>query len=669
MRKTLKSYLSQLRVNQKLFIILISTSLITASVVLFIFSSIYRYSVNSQHKPDYLQNLVIFAQQQRDLKSLSKKLPQTLGIDANSIQQNLISIFDEQGRLIAQHGAATKFDELRSIYSHYLSESPFTPGIEAIELQDGTHYTLFVAYRYRTSTLFSSTFLLMISALVLLAALIIRAIQIQSKKWLVEPILHLKAVTHQVSEHQNYSIRANKVYFDETGNLVDAFNTMLSQIQARDTLLTDARDKANTSQKAAEASSLEIKKTNLRLEEEARVRSAMERKLLEFQDFLNGIINSMPSILIALTPRYRITLWNRQAEKLTSIPAGQAINHRIDDAFPFMLFYLDLVHQANVTGKVQSVSQAEIQIAGKTHFFSIMIYPLNEQGLDDVVIKLDDITTEKHLQELVVQSEKMMSLGGLAAGMAHEINNPLGGILQNMQNLTRRLSPGLPKNQQVADKLGLSMSSIENYLQAREIPSLIDNITRAGHRAVDIVTNMLQFSRNADPNLELCDLNKLTKQALEIAQAETTFSELQNRDGLSISEKYDMSLPAIPCIHSEIEQVIINLLKNACQVLLEHGSPLGTPQINVQVHQKDNYAVIEITDNGIGMKDEIRKKVFEPFFTTKDVGKGTGLGLSVSYFIISSHHHGTIDVFSEPNKGTTFIVKLPFRSLRVHTPS
>lgn len=667
MLSKLKNYLSHSRVSQKLLLMLLTTSIVTAGIVLFSTFSIWRFAIHAQVEPDYLSNLKLFIEQQSDLEQVRLQLPTISKISPQSIELHQLSIFDKQGKLMLSHGTRPESQHLHQLYASFLNHSSYTPKIFEVSLGNGSHYTALVAYKYQMGQLFNSKFLLMSIALLFTAILLIRVIQMQSKRWLIEPILHLKAVTHQVSAHQNYSVRANKVYFDEIGNLVDAFNTMLSQIQARDQLLTDARDKANRAQQRAETSSVETARTNLRLEEEARVRSAMERKLLEFQDFLNGIINSMPSMLIALTPRYRVTLWNKQAEQLSSIPAGQAINHRIDDVFPNMLFYLDLVHQASATSTTQSVSQAEFKIAGETRYFSIMIYPLNESGLEDVVIKLDDITDEKHLQELVVQSEKMMSLGGLAAGMAHEINNPLGGILQNIQNLTRRLSPGLPKNQQVAEDLGLSMQDIEHYLKARDIPDLIDNITRAGHRAVDIVTNMLQFSRNADPKLELCNIADLTKQALEIARTETTFNELQQNQGLTIREYYTDDMPPVPCIQSEIEQVIINLLKNAAQVLNEHGSPSGAPEIHLSVKPQDNYAVIEVRDNGIGMDDQTRRKVFDPFFTTKEVGKGTGLGLSVSYFIISSHHHGLLDVSSERNKGACFTIKLPFRSIRVQT--
>jgi signal transduction histidine kinase/HAMP domain-containing protein len=667
MPKQIKAYLSRQKVATKLLLMLVATAITTAVFCLLVATSVWQFIIQNQIEPSFIGNLEIITDDLDDINQANNLLPKIQKLNKGSIDISWLGTFDADGQLQAYYGMKN-FDratQLHDVYSHFISQS-VNNHLHPIILNNKHQIQLLIIYNYKSSELFTTKFIAMAIILFLIAALMIRAIQLQSQRWLIKPLLHLKSITHQVSTHQNYSVRANKVYFDEVGNLVDAFNAMLSQIQARDQLLTDARDKSRKAQKEAEQSSVEIKQTNIRLEEEARIRSLMEAKLLEVQDFLNGIINAMPSVMIALTPRYRITLWNEQAEKLTHIKSTHAINHRIDDAFPFMLFYLDLVHQANQTGEVKTVNQAELQIAGQTRYFSIMIYPLKSHGLDDVVIKLDDITDQKHLQEMVVQSEKMMSLGGLAAGMAHEINNPLGGILQNLQNLTRRLSSSLPKNKLTAEEHGLTMAQIEGYLNSREIPALIENINRAGHRAVDIVTNMLQFSRNADPKLEPYNLNELTKQAIQIAKTERNLNQLCSEYDLVLLERYDPALGAVPCIQSEIEQVIINLLKNAAQSLIDKIKQQDiTPQIHVLVSKIDNMAVIEVRDNGLGMDERTRKRVFEPFFTTKETGKGTGLGLSVSYFIISSHHHGVMDVQSEPGVGTSFFIRLPIRALRI----
>jgi len=123
------------------------------------------------------------------------------------------------------------------------------------------------------------------------------------------------------------------------------------------------------------------------------------------------------------------------------------------------------------------------------------------------------------------------------------------------------------------------------------------------------------------------------------------------------------------CIPSELEQVILNLLQNAAQALLEHQGQTTNldwkPQIAISAEQQDEQIIIKVKDNGPGMDDITRRRIFEPFYTTKDVGQGTGLGLSVSYFIITAHHQGQLDVISSPQQGACFIIKLPNTAVRL----
>jgi signal transduction histidine kinase len=258
----------------------------------------------------------------------------------------------------------------------------------------------------------------------------------------------------------------------------------------------------------------------------------------------------------------------------------------------------------------------------------------------------------------MVQSEKMLSVGSLAAGMAHEINNPLGAILHNVQNIRRRLSPDLEKNRQQAQESGVSLERISHYLAAREVPHLLDGIQSAGTRAARIVSHMLNFSRRSDRVLAPCNLTQLIDQAVEIAGNDFDLSEGFDFKSLHIERTFDPQLETVPCIANELEQVLLNLLKNAAQAIHHReGGPPG--QITLRTRYTPPWAEIQVTDNGVGMPEAVRKRIFEPFFTTKEVGQGTGLGLSVSYFIITNNHKGQMEVSSKPGQGTTFTLRLP----------
>jgi len=240
--------------------------------------------------------------------------------------------------------------------------------------------------------------------------------------------------------------------------------------------------------------------------------------------------------------------------------------------------------------------------------------------------------------------------------MAHEINNPLGAILQGVQNIQRRLNIQSAVNQQVADDKQLDLPAMEQYLEQRQIYKFINNIQDAGQRAASIVSNMLQFSRGNQQQLSETLVKELIDRTLTIARADLDLKSI-DIDLTSIEEG-----KTLYCIPSEIEQVILNLLQNAAQALSDYQPPEQTPwapKIELDVHQDSLNTYIKVHDNGPGMNAETRRRIFEPFFTTKDIGLGTGLGLSVSYFIITAHHHGQLDIESSPNEGACFTIRLP----------
>ena len=280
-------------------------------------------------------------------------------------------------------------------------------------------------------------------------------------------------------------------------------------------------------------------------------------------------------------------------------------------------------------------------------------------GPGTIAVDILDITERVRLQEMMIQSEKMASVGGLAAGMAHEINNPLSSILQAAQVSLMQLDPSLPANQSAADACGCPIVNVRCYLEKRRVLKFLEGIQEAGKRAAQIVSSMLEFSRKSESRRAMADINAILDKSVELASTDYDLKKQYDFRHIAIVREYDPGLPEVNCTRTEIEQVLLNLLKNAAQAMAGQATGEGGPTITLRTSRIGDSVHIEVADNGPGMTEATRRRVFEPFFTTKEPGQGTGLGLSVSYFIITANHGGAIRVESEPGKGATFLIDLP----------
>jgi signal transduction histidine kinase len=261
----------------------------------------------------------------------------------------------------------------------------------------------------------------------------------------------------------------------------------------------------------------------------------------------------------------------------------------------------------------------------------------------------------------MIQSEKMLSVGGLAAGMAHEINNPLAGMLQTANVMSSRLNISRKNtaNKEAAEKAGTTLQVIESYMELRGIPSMIEKINESGRRIAAIVNNMLSFARKSEDVFSTYDIPFLLDKTLKLAETDYDFKKQYDFKQINILKEYAENIPHLPCDISKIQQVFLNILRNGAQAM--QSAKISDPQLIIRVFIKDNEKklTIEIEDNGPGISNEIKSKIFEPFFTTKPIGVGTGLGLSVSYFIITETHNGDLYVESNNDRGSKFIIKLP----------
>ena len=403
-----------------------------------------------------------------------------------------------------------------------------------------------------------------------------------------------------------------------------------------------------------------LKAINNQLYDEIARHEVTEELLHETRDYLDSIINSMPSILIGVTREGYITHWNSAAQRTTGLTPEQAMGLHINKAYPDLPLVSGTILDAIDHGLPQVNENVQHGTGSQSVYTDITVYPLITAEVTGAVIRVDDVTMKVRIENMMIQNEKMMSLGELAAGMAHEINNPLSAILHGVQNIYRRTSTELPANRQSAEIIDVELEKIYSYLNERNIFTFLDGIRDAGERAAKIVSNMLEFSRsNTQRNIPISIID-LIEHTIELA--ENTF-ELETPEGVEqpkIIKEYADDVPAVPCCAAEIQQVLINLLRNACQSFgtEEYGAPLD-PTLTISIERDGEYALIQIQDNGPGMDDVVRRHIFEPFFTTKEVGQGTGLGLSVSYFIVTEHHDGTIEVDSSPGEGTIFSIRLP----------
>lgn len=388
-----------------------------------------------------------------------------------------------------------------------------------------------------------------------------------------------------------------------------------------------------------------------------RIRAQTE--LSHIQTYLQSVIDSMPSIIIGVNPDFEVTLYNRAASVISGVAGEAAQGRPLFEVMPLLVPLQDRIRQVIESGApLEGERFTHTDNDGEQIIYDLMVYPHKLENLEGAVIRVDDITTRIQFEEMMVQTEKMMSIGGLAAGMAHEINNPLGGILQACQNIGRRTSVDLPKNREVAEAVGADIEKVQAYLEAREIYAFLEDIRNDGGRAARIVRDMLQYSRQSGSKLAPAEMASVIDTVVRLAANDYDLKRQYDFRNIAIHKDLDPNVPEIRCERGKIEQVLLNLIKNAAQALSQTAAE-RKPEIHIRTRKEGDEIRIDVSDNGPGMDSATLRRVFDPFFTTKEVGEGTGLGLSVSYFIITKQHGGAMTVESAPAQGTTFSIRLP----------
>lgn len=348
-------------------------------------------------------------------------------------------------------------------------------------------------------------------------------------------------------------------------------------------------------------------------------------ELKETKDYLENLLEVANDVIYTLNPDGIITYVNKKVEDW-----GYAKEDLV--GVPFISI-LSRHHQYDnfkraITAGIKRTYEVEIiDKSGEVKYAVMSISPLrgDEGKIVGVLGIVNDITERKMLEQQVAQAEKMSAIGQLAAGIAHEINNPIGGIMNCLYNLRKH--------------------KLTQEREAEYLKSMEDGIYRV-QRTVD---QLLDFSQQHQPELTAVDINSLLEEVLSL------MSYAISKNGITLRKDMETGLPRLMLDHHKMGQVVMNILLNAVQAIK------GSGILTVRTFEEDGWCCIDITDNGAGIPLHILPRIFDPFFTTKDVGKGTGLGLAVSLGIVEKHA-GKIDVKSIEGKGTTFTIRLPLNA-------
>jgi len=396
--------------------------------------------------------------------------------------------------------------------------------------------------------------------------------------------------------------------------------------------------------------------------EDVSARKQAEERLRQSEEKFSRLFRLSPDVIVVMNmTEGRIIDVNEAFSRLTGFAYHEAVGKTAQE----LGLYTDPAMREFVRRRMQTTGQIDnVDFSlgckdGRTISCVLSSQLLTVGDESCVMAVLRDVTEFKRMQELMIQSEKMISVGGIAAGVAHEINNPLGIIMVSSQNLVQRTRPDFPKNIEVAENIGLDMNLFDRYMQVRGLYDFVKNIQDAAVRAADIIRHMLDFSRRSESRRTTCDLRSVIKRATHLAGNDFDLKKSYDFKQIEIFWECDDNFPVVSCTETEIEQVFLNLFRNAAQAMASAQPQIVEPRIVVRMKTEADRVVLEVEDNGPGMPPEVQRRAFEPFFTTKPPGVGTGLGLSVSYFIITRSHDGQMRLESRPGQGTRFIIELP----------
>ncbi len=375
---------------------------------------------------------------------------------------------------------------------------------------------------------------------------------------------------------------------------------------------------------------------NLSAHYEAAINNSVTQAREEHRRFTEAVLDALPVSLYVVDRDYRIVTWNRHREiGLQGIPRDSAIGRNV---FEVLARYPEgrvrqEFERAFKTGRIERIEQQTVAEDGSTKHWVVSKVPMRSPETGEVthVITVgEDVTMRVEAIHAVSRAEKLAAVGRLAAGVVHEINNPLATIAACAEALEQRTSEGAFEGCDGLDDLNEYLGLIKSE----------------AFRCKSITTGLLDFSRIRTGDRHPLDIGEILRSSANL------ISHQKRGENIKIELDIAENTPLVNADGGQVQQAVIALATNAIDAMPDGGS------LRFRTYPQHNSVAIEIEDTGVGIPTEDMSKIFEPFFTTKEVGKGTGLGLAVCYGIITDHS-GRLSVRSNVGKGTTFTILLP----------
>ncbi len=371
----------------------------------------------------------------------------------------------------------------------------------------------------------------------------------------------------------------------------------------------------------------------------------------ELNTFLDSVLNSIDHSIIVVDSMFRISKFNKFTQHLFVKMFG-SVNYDIINKSIVSFFSSFSDYEEQILAVIEGVMLfysfkfEVLSYDNKKLIFDVQVMNLDTKDLKGAVVRIQDITDNIEKENKIIQAQKMDSIGNLAGGVAHDFNNILSGIIGTISFLEEELK--------------------DKELSSEEIKEFLDLMMISSDRAKNLVNQLLTISKRNKPEYNVFNLSKSIENVVSIC--ENTFEKSVN-----ITSVVENDALLVLGNQSQIEQVVLNLCINAYHAMtlmkgekrILNSSVGGDLYVTLSKTKIDSneYALVSIKDNGVGIDSDIANKIFEPFFTTKDKNSGTGLGLSVSYNIVQQHE-GEMSYESEKGKGTTFYIKLPISDKR-----